>query len=92
MGTPPPIGTTKEEKLEWLKFQKRKWAHQAQQRAQHQKSKKSKNDTSNEDQVSWGVARNTNTSTLGGFLRRAQKKLLVSPWQIIQVRMCFFKR
>ncbi|KZC07383.1 PREDICTED: DNA polymerase epsilon catalytic subunit A [Dufourea novaeangliae] len=86
LGSPPPMGTTKEERLEWLKFHKQKWAHQAKQRGEHQKSKKTKRSAEDQTEVSWGVTRaNTNTATLGGFLRRAQKKLITSPWQIIQI-------
>ncbi|XP_029052112.1 DNA polymerase epsilon catalytic subunit 1 isoform X1 [Osmia bicornis bicornis] len=85
LGTPPSMGTTKEERLKWLEFHKQKWAYQAKQRAQHQANKRNKTSTSSEDQSSWGVARSINTATLGGFLRHAQKKLLTSPWQIIQI-------
>ncbi|XP_076247642.1 DNA polymerase epsilon catalytic subunit 1 [Calliopsis andreniformis] len=85
LGSPPPMGTTKEERLKWLEFHKKKWAYQAQQRAQCQKTKKSKTSIRDKDEVSWGVQRSINTSTLGGFLRKAQKKLLISPWQIIQI-------
>ncbi|XP_061936089.1 DNA polymerase epsilon catalytic subunit A isoform X2 [Apis cerana] len=85
LGSPPSMGTTKEERLEWLKFHKQKWAYQAKQRAEYQKSKKSKCSNDNGDRISWGVTRNINTSTLGGFLRRAQKKLFMTPWQIIQI-------
>ncbi|KOC70592.1 DNA polymerase epsilon catalytic subunit A [Habropoda laboriosa] len=84
LGSPPPMGKTKEERLEWLNFHKKKWAFLAKQRAKVQKSKRSKM-ISNEDQVSWGVQRNVNTSTLSGFLRKTQKKLLTTPWQIIQI-------
>lgn len=89
LGSPPSMGTTKEERLEWLKFHKQKWAYQAKQRAEYQKSKKSKCSHDNGDRISWGVTRNINTSTLGGFLRRAQKKLFMTPWQIIQVEYFF---
>ncbi|XP_031367995.1 DNA polymerase epsilon catalytic subunit 1 [Apis dorsata] len=85
LGSPPSMGTTKEERLEWLKFHKQKWAYQAKQRAEYQKNKKSKRSNDNGDRISWGVTRNTNTSTLGGFLRRAQRKLFMTPWQIIQI-------
>lgn len=34
--------------------------------------------------IGGGVVR-TNTSTLGGFLQKAQRTLLTSPWQIIQI-------
>lgn len=89
LGLPPPMGTTKEERLKWLEFHKQKWAFQAKQRAEYQKSKKKKRSNNDGDQVNWGITRNINTSTLGGFLRRTQKKLLVTPWQIIQVRIMF---
>ncbi|CAL7943087.1 unnamed protein product [Xylocopa violacea] len=86
LGSPPPMGTTKEEWLKWLKFHKEKWAYQAKQRIKYQQTKKSKRSKNDEDQINWGVTRtNTNTSTLGGFLRQAQKKLLTTPWQIIQI-------
>lgn len=86
LGSPPPMGTTKEENLKWLEFQKQKWAHQAKQRGRHQKNKKSKTD--DDDNNSWNVTRSTKTTSLGGFLKQAQKKLINSPWQIIQVRTC----
>ncbi|KYN42982.1 DNA polymerase epsilon catalytic subunit A [Trachymyrmex septentrionalis] len=82
LGSPPPMGKTKEERLKWLEFHKKKWAFQAKQRNQHQK-KRSKTDES--DGIGWGVIRNTNTSTMTGFLRRAQRKLLETPWEIIQL-------
>ncbi|KAL6267362.1 hypothetical protein P5V15_000437 [Pogonomyrmex californicus] len=82
LGSPPPRGTTKEERLKWLEFHKKKWAFQAKQRQQH-RQKKSKTDEN--DGIAWGVIRNKNTSTLTGFLRRTQRKLLENPWQIIQL-------
>ncbi|EGI59695.1 PREDICTED: DNA polymerase epsilon catalytic subunit A [Acromyrmex echinatior] len=82
LGSPPPMGKTKEERLKWLEFHKKKWAFQAKQRNQHQK-KRSKTDEI--DGIGWGVIRNTNTSTMTGFLRRAQRKLLETPWEIIQL-------
>ncbi|KAG7199297.1 hypothetical protein KM043_018152 [Ampulex compressa] len=85
LGSPPSMGKTKEERIEWLKFHKQKWAYQAKQRGQHRVMKKSRKTSDDRDEASWGVIRNTNTSTLGGFLRRAQRKLLQNPWQIIQI-------
>ncbi|XP_070151700.1 DNA polymerase epsilon catalytic subunit 1 isoform X2 [Polyergus mexicanus] len=82
LGSPPPMGKTKEEKMKWLEFHKKKWAYQAKQRHQH-RQKRSKTDEN--DGITWGVIRNTNTSTITGFLRRAQRKLLETPWQIIQL-------
>lgn len=82
LGSPPPMGKTREEMLKWLEFHKKKWAFQAKQRHQH-RQKRSK--TSDNDKVGWGVIRNANTSTMTGFLRRAQRKLLETPWQIVQL-------
>ncbi|XP_024876270.1 DNA polymerase epsilon catalytic subunit A [Temnothorax curvispinosus] len=82
LGSPPPKGTTRKELLKWLEFHKKKWAFQAKQRHQH-RQKRSKTDEN--DRIAWGVIRNTNTSTMTGFLRRAQRKLLETPWQIIQL-------
>lgn len=40
-----------------------------------------------------GIVRTGNRGTLGGFIKRAQRTLLDTPWQIIQVRgferLCF---
>ncbi|XP_017892120.1 DNA polymerase epsilon catalytic subunit A [Ceratina calcarata] len=85
LGSPPPRGTTKEERLKWLEFHKQKWAYQAKQREECRNSKKSRLSKKSDEQINLGVTRNTNTSTLNGFLRRAQKKLLTTPWQIIQI-------
>ncbi|KYN13843.1 PREDICTED: DNA polymerase epsilon catalytic subunit A [Trachymyrmex cornetzi] len=82
LGSPPPMGKTKEERLKWLEFHKKKWTFQAKQRNQHQKKRSKTNET---DGIGWGVIRNTNTSTMTGFLRRAQRKLLETPWEIIQL-------
>lgn len=71
-----------EERLVWLEFQKKKWAYQAKQRGQG----KSKRFRAN-NQVSRGVIRNPNLSTMDGFLRQAQQKLLSTPWQIIHVSL-----
>ncbi|XP_029670196.1 DNA polymerase epsilon catalytic subunit A isoform X1 [Formica exsecta] len=82
LGSPPSMGKTKDERMKWLEFHKKKWAYQAKQRHQH-RQKRSKTDEN--DGITWGVIRNTNTSTITGFLRRAQRKLLETPWQIIQL-------
>jgi len=82
LGSPPPRGITKEERLKWLEFHKKKWAFQAKQRQQYRQKKTKTNES---DGITWGVIRNMNTSTMTGFLRRAQRKLLETPWQIIQL-------
>lgn len=84
LGSPPPMGKTREERIKWLEFHKKKWAYQAKQRHQH-RQKRSRTAFEESDGVTWGVVRNANTSTMDGFLRRAQRKLLETPWQIVQL-------
>ncbi|KAH8310400.1 hypothetical protein KR044_001123, partial [Drosophila immigrans] len=83
LGAPPPMGETRKTMLEWLRFQKRKWAWQLEQRQRcRQQSKRSR--AGNESSAG-NTASATATATLGGFLRRTQRTLLEQPWQIIQV-------
>nr|CAD7454366.1 unnamed protein product [Timema tahoe] len=83
LGPPPSLGTTKEERLAWIDYQKKKWALQAQQRSgKHVDKKRSRHST---EVGGGGVVRNPSTGTLGGFIRRAQRTLLDTPWQVIQV-------
>lgn len=83
LGSPPPVGTTKAERQAWFNFHREKWAFQAQQRGhRRQKRVKSMNDTS---QVPRGIVRNADTSTIAGFVRKTQRKLLDYPWQILQI-------
>lgn len=77
MGNPPPYGTTKEQHVAWITFQKRKWVFQAMQRNQGTRNRK-------KVKTSASVLRSTG-GTLGGFFQRAQKALLTVPWQVIQV-------
>nr|CAD7454365.1 unnamed protein product [Timema tahoe] len=73
----------KEERLAWIDYQKKKWALQAQQRSgKHVDKKRSRHST---EVGGGGVVRNPSTGTLGGFIRRAQRTLLDTPWQVIQV-------
>ncbi|XP_011498886.1 PREDICTED: DNA polymerase epsilon catalytic subunit A, partial [Ceratosolen solmsi marchali] len=84
LGNPPPVGTTAEEKNAWLEFHKEKWKYQAKQRAERRKlsaTKRTKLSTFN----SAPAKAPKNTNALGGFLQRAQQKLLETPWQIIQL-------
>ena len=78
MGNPPSYGTTKEQRVAWIAFQKRKWVFQALQRNQGNKSKRKVGNSA-------AVLRSTVSGTLGGFIQRAQKTLLTVPWQVIQV-------
>nr|XP_022913041.1 DNA polymerase epsilon catalytic subunit A [Onthophagus taurus] len=75
LGNPPPIGTTREEQMEWLQFQKKKWRYQIYQKNNGvQKTKRQKH----------SVVR-TSQNILGSFLHKAQRTLVMCPWQIIQI-------
>lgn len=84
LGNPPPRGNFKE----WIVFQKKKWAWQAKQKEAAGR-KRAKKDDDDGDVSSLGggggVIRSGGRATLGGFLRRAQRTLLDTPWQIIQI-------
>lgn len=84
LGSPPEMGTTREELVEWIKFQKKKWRWQIEQR------KKLRGDTGNkrgrhEIPLMDAPAQRGPISTLGGFLKRTQRNLIELPWQIIQI-------
>ncbi|KAJ4448291.1 hypothetical protein ANN_10305 [Periplaneta americana] len=84
LGPPPPLGSTKESRLAWLEYHKKKWALQAKQRAERNSYKRSRVGESGETGGRL-VARKPAAGTLGGFLQRAQRTLLDTPWQIIQL-------
>ncbi len=96
LGNPPPRSNVKE----WIAFQKKKWAYQLKQRASSRpsdstsasKGKRSKRGSLGGDGndfddggIGLGVVRAGRPGTLGGFLRRAQRTLLDTPWQVIQI-------
>ncbi|XP_075982570.1 DNA polymerase epsilon catalytic subunit 1 [Anticarsia gemmatalis] len=81
LGSPPPFGTTKQERREWILFQKKKWLWQMEQRGLRNRNKRGKMD----NDVMIPPASSGPATTLGGFIRRAQRTLLNTPWQIIQV-------
>ena len=80
---------------EWVTFQKLKWAHQAKQRLaarggeKRSRTERSANFASPGDfDVGFGGRAGRagrGAATIGGFLRRAQRTLLDSPWQIVHV-------
>lgn len=79
-----------ESRLAWLQYHKKKWALQAKQRSERNSSgKRTRIGDSVEGHGQAGglqaMGRNPAAGTLGGFLRRAQRTLLDTPWQIIQV-------
>lgn len=80
LGPPPPFGNTKAERKAWILFQKKKWLWQMEQRGLRNRNKRGKMDKDMMPPPKTGPA-----TTLGGFIRRAQRTLLNTPWQIIQV-------
>ncbi|KAH9641118.1 hypothetical protein HF086_000766 [Spodoptera exigua] len=74
-----PIVHTAERKA-WILFQKKKWLWQMEQRGLRNRNKRGKLDKDMMPPPKSGPA-----TTLGGFIRRAQRTLLNTPWQIIQV-------
>ncbi|XP_030759546.1 DNA polymerase epsilon catalytic subunit A [Sitophilus oryzae] len=79
LGNPPPFGTTKKSKTEWILFQKRKWLFQSLQKNLGNPNKKKKN------KGSMAVLRSSAPGTMGGFLQKTQRTLLTTPWQILQI-------
>lgn len=72
----------------WLRFQKKKWEFQLQQKSSNAK-KVRKEGMSLGGGLGQGeagrVVRSGPMTTLGSFLRRAHRTLMDVPWQIIQV-------
>lgn len=86
LGNPPPMGTTRDERIAWIEFHKKKWAYQLKQKGREPGAKRSRRQMNNSfHQVNRSVVRNPTSGTLGEFLKRAQEKLLITPWQIIQI-------
>lgn len=77
-GNPPPFGTTKEERLDWIRFLKKKWNYQLYQRNNGLQNVKKARGNSN-------FIRSAPKNTLGGFLLNAQRALITTPWQVIQI-------
>lgn len=91
VGNPPKLENSKEKIQAWIAFQKKKWAWQLSQRNRYRdkdmgnknkKSKVSRTETAIEPAV---ITKRAAATTLGGFLKRAQRSLIESPWQIIQI-------
>lgn len=91
LGNPPKLENSTEKIQAWIAFQKKKWVWQLAQRNRfkdketgnkNKKSKVSRTETVAEPAV---VTERRAATTLGGFLKRAQRSLIESPWQIIQI-------
>lgn len=90
LGPPPVIGDSRAEIVEWVKYQKKKWAWQLSKRNRPYSSgnvNQNKNKRTRIDDVAQASTSHARASagTLGGFLRRAQRSIIEMPWQIIQL-------
>uniref|UniRef100_A0A8B9JR41 DNA polymerase epsilon catalytic subunit n=1 Tax=Astyanax mexicanus TaxID=7994 RepID=A0A8B9JR41_ASTMX len=83
LGPPPPKGTTKEERLVWLRYHKKKWELQIRQRKERRKKRRLMDGEA--QPTGGGVIRGGPTTGLGSFLRRTARSILDMPWQIVQI-------
>merc|ERR1712223_1954421 len=86
LGNPPSRKTNVKE---WILFQKKKWAWQRKQKMGSQRNKKQKLDQDSDSGFGGGVvvrtgAGRSGAGSIGGFLRKTQRTLLDTPWQILQ--------
>ncbi|KAJ2953420.1 hypothetical protein O0L34_g1009 [Tuta absoluta] len=87
LGPPPPFGHTKEERQQWVLFQKKKWKWQMEQRGVQNRGRGSKRGKADDSALMPAPRAGPAAHTLGGFIRRAQQTLLNTPWQIIQASL-----
>lgn len=78
LGPPPAWGPTKEERIRWVEFQKKKWAYQL-----RQKQYKAKRSRKDKDYIL--PPSKPSNANLGSFLRWQANTLLYQPWQVIQI-------
>ncbi|XP_041095859.1 DNA polymerase epsilon catalytic subunit A [Polyodon spathula] len=83
LGPPPPSGNTREDRLVWLRYHKKKWELQARQR--RERSKKRRLADGEVQPTGGGAIRGGPTTGLGSFLRRTARSMLDLPWQIVQI-------
>ncbi|XP_018524002.1 DNA polymerase epsilon catalytic subunit A [Lates calcarifer] len=83
LGPPPPMGKTREERLVWLRYHKKKWELQLKQRKERKKRRRLLDGEA--QPVGGGVIRDGPTTGLGSFLRRTARSILDMPWQIVQI-------
>lgn len=84
LGNPPEIGKTHTELVDWIKFQKKKWRFQLEQRKKLRGDAGNKRGRHDDVPLVESVQRGP-ISTVGGFLKRTQRNLIELPWQIIQI-------
>ncbi|XP_017476166.1 PREDICTED: DNA polymerase epsilon catalytic subunit A isoform X2 [Rhagoletis zephyria] len=86
LGAPPPIGTTRAKIIEWVRFQKKKWAWQLERRQRvRQANKRPRNEQTVAPLMPSARDGATATGTIGGFLRRAQRALIDHVWHVLQI-------
>lgn len=89
LGHPPKLENSKEKIQAWIAFQKKKWAWQLAQRNRFKdtgnKSKKSKTSRTEATIEPTVASKRGAATTLGGFLKRTQRSLIESHWQILQI-------
>ncbi|MGH0168304.1 UNVERIFIED_CONTAM: hypothetical protein FKN15_054042 [Acipenser sinensis] len=83
LGPPPPSGNTREDRLVWLRYHKKKWELQARQR--RERTKKRRLADGEVQPAGGGAIRGGLTTGLGSFLRRTARSMLDLPWQIVQI-------
>ncbi|KAJ8379395.1 hypothetical protein SKAU_G00001730 [Synaphobranchus kaupii] len=83
LGPPPPSGNTREERLVWLRYHKKKWELQLRQRKERRKRRRLLD--GQVQPAGGGVIRGGSTTGLGSFLRRTARSILDMPWQIVQI-------
>uniref|UniRef100_A0AAY5EBJ6 DNA polymerase epsilon catalytic subunit n=1 Tax=Electrophorus electricus TaxID=8005 RepID=A0AAY5EBJ6_ELEEL len=83
LGPPPPMGTTQEERLVWLRYHKKKWELQIRQRKERRKRRRLIDGEA--QPTGGGVIRDGPVTGLGGFLRKTARSILDMPWQIVQI-------
>ncbi|OWK53601.1 DNA polymerase epsilon catalytic subunit A [Lonchura striata] len=82
LGPPPPLGTTKEEHLVWLRFHQKKWELQARQRQERRKRRRLEDGGM---AAGGGVVRDALSKGLSSYLRRTARSILDLPWQVVQI-------
>jgi DNA polymerase epsilon subunit 1 len=82
LGEPPSLGKTKEERVAWLEYHKRKWKLQAQARAE----RKRQLDGGERDGMALQRRRRlTDPGQLSTFFRKQALSIVDTPWQVIQI-------
>uniref|UniRef100_A0A1B0CZY1 DNA polymerase epsilon catalytic subunit n=1 Tax=Phlebotomus papatasi TaxID=29031 RepID=A0A1B0CZY1_PHLPP len=78
IGRPPQMGPSHDQVLEWVKYQKKKWTLQLEQRSQAKKNRAKQQRVEISDNK-------RSRATIGGFLRKTKCTLLETTWEIIQI-------